>query len=88
MFNFNQLKVLRNMKNLSGRQLAEKCGISQANISLIENGKKEGVTLQSVEKILNGMGYRLLVAPQPNSPNCHCMPTQGTTITYKEETLS
>lgn len=88
MFNFNTIKKIRMFKNLSGRALAEKCGVSQSNISLIENNRKAGATVQTVEKILNGMGFRLIIAPIPEQNNCPChFPTQGTTITTKEETL-
>lgn len=89
MFNFNQLKMLRNMKKLSGRQLSEKCGLSQCNISQIENNKRPGTTVNTVEKILNSMGFRLIVAPIPDENKCPChFSTGGTTLTLKEEVLN
>lgn len=89
MFNFDTIKKIRMLNNLSGRALAEKCGVSQSNISLIENNKKAGATVQTVERILNGMGYRLIVAPIPDENKCPChLSTGGTTITLKEEVVN
>lgn len=88
MFNFESIKKIRMFKNLSGRALAEKCGVSQSNISLIENSKKAGATVQTVERILNGMGFRLIVAPIPNENKCPChFSTGGTTLTFKDEII-
>lgn len=88
MFNFDTIKKIRMFQNLSGRALAEKCGVSQSNISLIENNRKAGATVQTVERILNGMGYRLIVAPITEENKCPCnLSTGGTTISFKNEII-
>lgn len=88
MIDFKALKTIRTSRNITLTELEEKTKIQHSNISQIENGKREGVTLRTVERILEPMGYRLLIAPSPNHHYCPChFPTQGTTITTKEETL-
>lgn len=89
MFNFNTIKKIRIFKELSGNDLAKKCGISQCNISQIENNKRPGTTVNTVEKILNSMGFRLIVAHIPEENKCPChFSTGGTTVTFKEEVVN
>lgn len=88
MIDLTALKTIRNSKNITLMELEEKTKIQHSNISQIENGKREGVTLRTVERILEPMGYRLLIAPSPNHHFCPChFPSQGTTETYIEKTL-
>lgn len=76
MFNFKKIRQLRRMKEVTLKELESKCGIGAANINVIELGKKDGVTLRTVEKIIAPLGYELEMKP-----------TQGTTETFTEETL-
>lgn len=88
MIDFKALKTIRTRRKMTLTELEQKTKIQHSNISQIENGKREGVTLRTVEKILEPMGFRLVIAPSPKYLNCPChFPTQGTTETFKEETL-
>ena len=50
----NPIRVYRELRGLSARELAEKTGISAAFLSEIENGKKEGgvATLKKIAQVL------------------------------------
>lgn len=81
MFDFKAIRTIRNEQNVTLTQLEEKTGIRHSNISQIENRKKDGVTLRTVERIIEPLGYHLEMVKNDS------IPTQGTTITFKEETL-
>ncbi|WP_028218422.1 helix-turn-helix domain-containing protein [Paraburkholderia oxyphila] len=49
------LKVCRSAKKLSLDELAERAGLSQSYLSMIESGKREP-TLSSIEKVSNALG--------------------------------
>lgn len=51
----NALKVCRSAKKLSLEALAERVGLSQSYLSMIESGKREP-TLASIEKIAKALG--------------------------------
>lgn len=88
MFDFKTIRQIRKIKDVTLKELANKTGIAHSNISNIELAKKEQTSLRTVERILEPLGFRLVVAPIPKYDNCPChFPTQGTTETYKEETL-
>ncbi len=48
----------RDERNISQRQLSERTGITQADISKIENGEANP-TLQTLKRIANGLDMRL-----------------------------
>lgn len=88
MINFETIRTIRNSKKMTLVELSKKTGISHSNLSQLERNKMKMVALRTVEKILEPLGYRLVIAPSPKHLNCPChFPTQGTTETYKEETL-
>lgn len=88
MFDFKTIRQIRKIKDVTLKELENKTGIAHSNISNIELAKKEQTSLRTVERILEPLGFRLVVAPIPKYHNCPChFPTQGTTITTKEETL-
>lgn len=49
------LKICRSAKKLSLEELAERAGLSQSYLSMIESGKREP-TLSSIEKIAAALG--------------------------------
>lgn len=51
----NPIRVYRELRGLSARELAEKTGISAAFLSEIENGKKEG-GVSTLKKIAQALG--------------------------------
>ena len=54
------VQTLRNEAGLSQKQLSEKTGISQANISKIENGHYLP-SIEILKRIADGLGKRLVV---------------------------
>lgn len=54
-----KIKTLRKKSGMTMVEVANKSGIPQSAISLIERGKKPNVSVAVVEKILNAMGYRI-----------------------------
>jgi transcriptional regulator with XRE-family HTH domain len=57
------LRQLRGERGLSQRALAARCGLSQATISLLENGKAEGVRVAWVARLLAGLDARVDILP-------------------------
>lgn len=56
-------KIITNARKNSGltqKELSQKSGIAQSEISKIENGKK-GVTIDTLEKLSHGMGKKLVI---------------------------
>lgn len=89
MFDFRMIRQIRKIKDLTLTELEKKSGIAHSNISNIEFGKKEFTSLRTVERILEPMGFRLIIAPIPEKNNCPChFSTGGTTVTFKEEKIS
>lgn len=89
MFDFKTIRQIRKIKDLTLTELEKKSGVSHSNISNIEFGKKKFASVDSVERILNSMGFRLIIAPIPEQNNCPCrFPTGGTTLTLKEEVVN
>ena len=56
-----QIKNIRNANNFTQKELANRCGLTQANISNIENGIKKP-TIESLRKIANAMDRRLRIS--------------------------
>ena len=54
----NFLNLLRKHRNLTQKELAEKLGITQVNISLTEK-REDGVTLQTILRYVEAMGGKL-----------------------------
>ena len=50
--------------HISVRQLAEAAGVSPTIIQELRSGKKRNVTLETLMKILDAIGYRLILAPK------------------------
>lgn len=62
------ISQLRQNANLSQQQLAEKMGVSQANISKIENGKD--VYLSTLKRYITTLGGEIHInATMPNGEN-------------------
>lgn len=60
------IQLLRSALGMSTRSLAERCGLSQSRISLIEKGEIEGsLTLNTLEKIAEGLDCELVYFLQP-----------------------
>ena len=51
---------LRHDSHMTQKELAAKCGITQANISNLENGTSKP-TIESLKKIADALGMRLVV---------------------------
>lgn len=56
-----RIKDLRGRAGLSQTKLAKLSGVTQAQISKIENGKAQDIAFFTIAKILNALGYRLVV---------------------------
>lgn len=56
-----RIKDLRWRAGLSQTQLAKLSGVTQSQISKIENGKSQDIAFFTIAKILNALGYRLVV---------------------------
>ena len=54
----NAIRVYRELRGLSARELADKTGISAAFLSEIENGKKEG-GVSTLKKISQALGVTI-----------------------------
>lgn len=73
------LKILRKYRRnqeIKLKDVAEKSGTAASNVLYVEQGKREGVTFRTVEKIANAIGLEI-----------QFVPVQGTTITNKEEVV-
>ena len=53
------LKRYRNKSGLSQRALSQKAAVRQAEISLIENGKKKDILLAKAERLAQALGISL-----------------------------
>lgn len=51
------LRKMRKAKNISQKELAEKCGLTQQRIAYIESGKSDNLRLDTITKIVESMGY-------------------------------
>lgn len=49
------IRAIRKQKNLSQQQLAEKASITQAYLSLLENGKKTNPSLEVLQQIAEAL---------------------------------
>ena len=58
----------RTSQNLTQKELAEKSGVRQSNISRIENGTRNP-SLEMVKRLASGMGMRLRLEFIPEQPN-------------------
>lgn len=56
-----RIKDLRGRAGLSQTQLAKLSGVTQAQISKIENGKAQDIAFFTIAKLLNALGYRLVI---------------------------
>ncbi|MCD8204799.1 MAG: helix-turn-helix transcriptional regulator [Coprobacillus sp.] len=57
------IKEKRLSLGLSQTELAALTGLDRAQISRIESYKERGVTIDTIEKILNALGMELVVKP-------------------------
>ena len=56
----NKIKEVRNKKNITQKELAERTGINQADISKIENGTRNP-SLKLLKRLPDGMGMVLKI---------------------------
>lgn len=57
-----QLAQLRQQADISQKQLAEKMGVSQANISKVENGKD--IQLSTLQRYISALGGKVSITAQ------------------------
>lgn len=89
MFEFNKLREIRKRQKKNLAEVAEKSGLCQGAISLIERGKCRNAGIESVEAIANTLGWEVKLQPipkvhLPEKEESEYCPTQGTTITLRE----
>ncbi len=60
-----QIKVLREKRGLTQKELAEKAGISQPNIARIESADYQSYTLKTLEKVTGALKARVDVIVVP-----------------------
>ena len=51
------LRKMRKQKNISQKELAEKCGLTQQRIAYIESGQSDNIRIDTITKIVESMGY-------------------------------
>lgn len=56
----DMITALRHDSNMTQKELAARCGITQANISNLENGNTKP-TIESLKKMADALGMRLIV---------------------------
>ena len=59
----SRVKELRKEKNISQESLAKTVGISRATLSKLENGYIANISIVTLDKILNALGYQLDIKP-------------------------
>lgn len=57
----NSIIAVRSMLNITQKELAQRSGVSQANISKIENGKYHP-SLATLKRIADALGKRLVIS--------------------------
>ncbi|MGV3152689.1 helix-turn-helix domain-containing protein [Sarcina ventriculi] len=76
-----KIKIYRKRKNLTQRQLAIKCNLTQGYISLLENNL-ESPTLRTLELIANALNVCILELIDLNS-NIYCNKIKDKCCSYK-----
>ena len=61
---FEKIKELRTRTGMTAKEVAEKAGTTQSNISNIEACKRPQTTHDMLERILNAMGYEFMITPK------------------------
>ena len=61
-----KIKRLRKEKNITQTDLANLVGISRATLSKLENGYIANISIVTLDRILNKLGYQLDI--KPNNP--------------------
>ena len=59
----SRVKELRKEKSISQESLAKTVGISRATLSKLENGYIANISIVTLDKILNALGYQLDIKP-------------------------
>jgi len=54
-----RIKTLRKQKGLSQAKLASKVGISRPTLSKLENNYLANISIVTIDKILNELGYKI-----------------------------
>ena len=62
----SRVKSLRKEKKISQEDLAKTVGISRNTLSKLENGYISNISIVTLEKILNVLGYQIDI--KPNNP--------------------
>ena len=62
----SRVKDLRKEKKISQESLAKAVGISRNTLSKLENGYIANISIVTLEKILNTLGYQIDI--KPNNP--------------------
>lgn len=59
----SKIRDLRKEKGMSQESLAKKVGISRNTLSKLENGYIANISIVTLDKILNTLGYQLDIKP-------------------------
>ena len=59
----NRIRDLRKEKNISQESLAKIVGISRNTLSKLENGYISNISIVTLDKVLNALGYQLDIKP-------------------------
>ena len=62
----NKIKSLRKEKRISQEALAKRVGISRNTLSKLENGYIANISIVTLDRVLNVLGYQLDI--KPNNP--------------------
>lgn len=70
----HELKEARRARNLTQRKLAERMGVSQKRVSILESGHVEHVEISTLQRYLEGIGATLhITALLPTGQTLHLM---------------
>ncbi|MBP9044329.1 MAG: helix-turn-helix transcriptional regulator [Spirochaetes bacterium] len=58
-----EIKKLRRQKTITQEALCNIAGISRPTLSRLENGEFANVSVRSLDKILNALGYEISITP-------------------------
>ena len=68
----NKLKMLRQQKKLTQKQLGRKSGLSQSYINELENGKKVNPSITALSRIANALDVSVAELVNDEYQECLC----------------
>jgi len=60
----DKIKTLRKQRGLSQEELAKKVGISRPTLSKLENNYLANISIVTIDKILNELGFEIDIKPR------------------------